>query len=436
MEEKQDKREQNAPMDGEKQNSEFWENFIDKYKKAQGYLEIGEKKAGAFFRKIQYPLLFVFLTAMAFLVRFAMFDMRSGDYNSFLVHWFEYIKTNGGFLALGEKIGDYTPAYFYILAFLTYLPFDSLYSIKFVSCLFDIVLAVSVALCSWELTKDKKITITAYAVTSFLPTVFFNSAAWAQCDGIYVSFILLCAYFMMREKHFTAMILYGVSFSFKLQAIFFAPLLAVLWFKRKIPRTAPLIIVGVYVLTCIPVWIMGRDIVDLLVTYLYQAGSYSDRLTLNAPTILALLGTVPQEWVEYMSSVFVILAISVTVFVMYLCGHTKMEKTSFVDFGLLFALLVPYLLPHMHERYFYLADILAVVYVALHRKRWYTLLLTQFCSFLVIVEYLFTLTYFSLAQVAIMQGVNVILLCRDLWKEYGGKNAVENKKGEIAPLTE
>ncbi len=436
MEEKQDKREQNAPMDGEKQNSEFWENFIDKYKKAQGYLEIGEKKAGAFFRKIQYPLLFVFLTAMAFLVRFAMFDMRSGDYNSFLVHWFEYIKTNGGFLALGNKIGDYTPAYFYILAFLTYLPFDSLYSIKFVSCLFDVVLAVSVALCSWELTKDKKIAITAYAVTSFLPTVFFNSAAWAQCDSIYVSFILLCVYFMMCKKHFTAMILYGVAFSFKLQAIFFAPLLAVLWFKRKIPRTAPLIIVGVYVLTCIPVWIMGRDIVDLLVTYLYQAGSYSDRLTLNAPTVLALLGTVPQEWVEYMSSVFVILAISVTVFVMYLCGHTKMEKTSFVDFGLLFALLVPYLLPHMHERYFYLADILAVVYVALHRKRWYTLLLTQFCSFLVIVEYLFTLTYFSLAQVAIIQGVNVILLCRDLWKEYGGKNAVENKKGEIAPLTE
>ena len=405
----------------EKQHDRF-QTFIEKYKKFQGAWERGEEKVGAFFRKIQYPLLFVFMTVAAFVLRTLMFDMKSGDYNSFLAKWFDYIKENGGFMALKNKIGDYTPAYFYILAFLTYLPFDSLYSIKVVSCIFDIVLAVSVALCVWELTKDKKIVLTAYVVASLLPTVFLNSGAWAQCDGIYTAFVLLCLYFMMRKKHFTAMIMYGFAFSFKLQAIFFAPLLAVLWLKRKLPRTAPLVALGVYFLTCVPVWIMGRDLGELLLTYLMQAGSYGARLTWNAPTLVALLGTVPSDWIGYMTATFVLLAVVVTVFVMYLCGRFELNNEALADFGMLFVLLVPYLLPRMHERYFYLADILAIVYVSLHRKRWYTLVLTEFCSFLVVVEYLFTLTYFSLEQVALIQGINLILLCKDLWKDYGNRS--------------
>ncbi len=395
---------------------------ITRYKSAQAKWERGEEKVGVFFRKIQYPLLFVFVTAVAFVLRVLLFEMRTGDYNSFLVKWFDYIKANGGFLALGKKIGDYTPAYFYILALLTYLPVNSLYSIKAVSCLFDILLAVSTTLCVWEFSKNKKLAVAVYAVVSFLPTVFLNSGAWAQCDGIYVSFAVLCLYFLMRKKPFTAMIMYGISFSFKLQAVFIAPLLALLWFKRKIPRTSPLVIVGVFFLTCVPVWILGRDLWEVLTTYFAQAGQYNDRLTLNAPTLMALLGTVSSAWVGYISSAFVVLTLSVTVFVMYICGHTALTKDALVDFALLFALGVPYLLPHMHERYFYMADILAIVYGVLHRKRLYTVLLTQFCSFYVVAEYLFNLGYLSLALVAIVEGVNIILLCKDLWQDYRSRN--------------
>ncbi len=395
------------------------QTLINKKKKAQAYLERGEEKAGVFFRMMQYAMLLIFITGAAFYLRATMFDMRSGDYNSFLVKWFDRIKKNGGFLALGEKIGDYTPAYFYILAFLTYLPFDPLYSIKVVSCIFDIALAIAVTLCVWELTKDKKIAVAAYTVASLLPTVFLNSGAWAQCDSIYVSFIIFSLYFLLRKKHFTAMVFYGLGFCFKLQAIFFAPLLGVLWFKRKIPRTSPLIILGVFFLSCVPVWILGRDLGDVLRTYIAQTGQYNDRLSLNAPTLLAAFGTVRKEWVEYLSSAFVVLGITVTVFVMYICGHSKLENRSLVDFALLFALLVPYLLPHMHERYFYLADILAIVYVAIHRKRWYTLILTEFCSLWVVLNYLFTIQYLSLPLIAVLQGINLLVLCKDLWKERG-----------------
>ena len=399
-------------------------DFINGYKKFQTAWERGEGAVGRFFVKIQYPLLFVFITLIAFALRVPMFDAKTGDYNSFLSIWFAHIKENGGFLALGKPIprADYSPAYYYILAFLTYFPFEPVHLIKTASCVFDIFLATGATLCAWEITKNKKVAVLAYAVVSLLPTVFLNSGAWGQCDAIYVSFAIFSVYFLLKKKHFTAMIFYGLSFSFKLQAIFFAPVLAVLWFKRKIPRTSPLIIVGVYFLTCVPMWILGRDLGDLLKVYFNQTGTYSSRLVLNAPSLLALVGTLSKGWVEKLSPAFVILAVAVTIVVMYVYGHTDLNRDTFVDFGLLFALGVPYLLPHMHERYFYMADILAIVYVVLHKKRWYTAVLTQFCSFYVVTEYLFQPDYLSLAMVALIEGINIILLCKDLWKDYSKRN--------------
>ena len=136
------------------------------------------------------------------------------------------------------------------------------------------------------------------------------------------------------------MILYGVSFAFKLQAIFIDPLLALLWLKRKIPRTSPLVIVGVYVLFCVPMWMMGRDITELLFVYLRQMGQYNDRLTLNAPTFLAFVGGVSKEWIEKLSPAFVVFTIALTAIAMYVCMHTQAEqKQNVIGFALLFALL-------------------------------------------------------------------------------------------------
>ena len=397
------------------------EKFVALYKKTCNIYERGEKAVGNFFVRMQYPLLLLAITVFAFLLRTYFFDIKTGDYNNFLSVWYSYIKENGGFLALGTPIpgADYSPAYYYLFALLTYLPLEPVHAIKLLSCLFDVFLAVGVTLCVWELTKNKKIAILGYAVVSFLPTVFLNSGAWGQCDAIYVSFAVLSLYFLLKKKHYTAMILYGVAFSFKLQAIFIAPLLAVLWFKRKIPRSSPFIILGVYFLSCVPMWMMGRNLLELLVVYFRQAGQYNDRLSLNAPTFLALVGNLSQGWVEGFSSSFVILAFGVTGMVMYIIGHTEIDKKeNLVAFALLFALGVPYLLPHMHERYFYIADILSIIYFALNRKRWYTAVLTQICSFYVVAAYLLRPDWLSLSEIALVQALNIILLCRDLWKDY------------------
>ena len=44
------------------------------------------------------------------------------------------------------------------------------------------------------------------------------------------------------------------------------------------------------------------------------------------------------------------------------------------------ALLIPFLLPRMHERYFYIADILSVIVFFYNRKKWYIPAITVFAS--------------------------------------------------------
>ena len=383
-----------------------------------------------FLIKYEFALLFIAITIMTMLVRFALFDGRSGDYNGFLSEWFNTIKAEGPLKALGHKIGDYTPAYFYILTILTFIPVSSLVSIKFVSCIFDIVLAIAVCLCVKELTKSKWKTFAAYAIVLLMPSVFLNSGAWAQCDSIFTSFCIWSLYFLLKKKNVTAVIMYGIAFAFKLQAIFMAPLFAVMWFKGKIPLWSPLLVVGVYVLFCVPSWLCGRSLWSLLTVYFDQAGSYR-MLTLFATTFVALFGKVSMNsnshHVDRVSTMLIMLALTVTILLIYLCARkTKWKRESAIDFAYLFCLIVPFFLPHMHERYFYLATLVSIVYSFLHPKRIYAAAISEFCAFYVVCNHLYTINYLSLQIVTMIQVANIVLLLRDLWKDYIVNGANEN----------
>ena len=74
-------------------------------------------------------LFLLLISGAALLTRFYLFPIESNDYQQFLQNWFATLKENGGLAAIGMNIGDYMPPYFYILALLTYLPFNDLYLI-------------------------------------------------------------------------------------------------------------------------------------------------------------------------------------------------------------------------------------------------------------------------------------------------------------------
>ncbi len=70
-------------------------------------------------------------------------------------------------------------------------------------------------------------------VVLFAPTIFINSAAWGQCDAIYAAFCLGSLYFLLKERPAWACTFFALALSFKLQAIFFFPVLLVLLLHER-----------------------------------------------------------------------------------------------------------------------------------------------------------------------------------------------------------
>lgn len=229
-------------------------------------------------------LLVFFLSAAAILSRCALLNNISGDYSQFLSGWFDSLKAAGGLPGIGLSLGDYTPPYIYILSLLTYLPLSSLYSIKLVSILFDFVLAIAGMRAVYLSTGNKTYAIGAYTALLFIPTVVLNGSFWGQCDAIFTSFLLLSLICYMKDRPLAGTILFAVSFCFKLQAVFFAPLLVFLWLKNRIRLLHLLAIPAVYLISILPAWIAGRPLPELLSIYISQSGQYS-RISLNAPNL-------------------------------------------------------------------------------------------------------------------------------------------------------
>jgi len=68
---------------------------------------------------------------------------------------------------------------------------------------------------------------------------------------------------------------------------------------------------------------------------------------------------------------------------------------------LVFALALPFLLPNMHERYFYLADVVSIIYAFCFPRFFYVAMIEQLCSFMSYTSYLFGTQVLNLAYVAL-----------------------------------
>jgi Gpi18-like mannosyltransferase len=68
----------------------------------------------------------------------------------------------------------------------------------------------------------------AFLAVILSPTVIYNSSLWGQCDVIYTTGLIACVYFLSIHKQIPALMSFGLALSFKLQAMFLAPLLLTL----------------------------------------------------------------------------------------------------------------------------------------------------------------------------------------------------------------
>lgn len=73
----------------------------------------------------------------------------------------------------------------------------------------------------------------------------------------------------------------------------------------------------------------------------------------------------------------------------------KFSENKLIKMFLIFSMTMPYFLPYMHERYFYLADVLVLIYVALNPKKFYVAILEMLNSMIGYMVYLWNVPFFN-----------------------------------------
>ncbi len=290
----------------------------------------------------------------ALYIRSIFFPILNKDSNTFLIPWYNFIQTNGFFTAFSQKFYDYNPPYVYLIGLVTFLPWiPKLTAIKLISVLFDFVAAAAGYKIAVHLKKGKKWGWLAFLSVLLAPTVFIESGLWGQCDIIYTAFLLWMAYALLCNKPRQALFFFSLAFVFKSQAVFLGPIILLLLLKRKLHLFDLWIPIAVYFISLLPALIAGCPLIILLKTYFTQISVYQS-LSMNAPNIFYLFSD--EKYYSHISVLIgLFLAGVFTVFfIVYRMKIPAQPKPQIVLWDAsFFGFFIPFLLPEMHERYFF-----------------------------------------------------------------------------------
>ena len=303
--------------------------------------------------------------------------------DDWLMYWDPWISDlkEMGFSYLATDRYDYTPTFVYILWAISRLPINPMTAYKGLHCVLDFVAAGILGKMIWEVTGSKRKGILSYGLFLIVPTIWANSALWAQCDIIFMTFLLLCFYYLFEDRPCKAMFFYGMAFVFKLQSLFIFPFLVILWVNKKVDLKHFLWIPALYFLSIVPAWIAGRPLMDLINIYMAQGAQDVWSLSIKWPNIYQIIGN--QFFLLEYASAGTWLILGILMVILYAMAQKRYRITNefIVQMALFFAILTPWFLPHMHERYGCVADILAIIYAMMNTKKFYFPLVQILVSF-------------------------------------------------------
>ena len=302
------------------------------------------------------------LLIIAMAIRGWVFYYRTGDYNDFLSRWVEFYRQSGGFRALSQSVGNYNLPYLYFLAAFSYLDIPDLHLIKLLSVFFDLILAWGVARLVYIFKDNRTAILCSFFVTLFLPTVYLNGALWGQCDSIYAAFAIWSIVFALSGRPVLSVISIALSFAFKLQAVFLMPVFLIYIFAKKLRWRHLLAFPATYVVTALPAVLCGRPFKDAILLYFNQAETVGSSLNYNSPSVFAFIpwGAEVNEAVLTEIGIVIAFLFLFLLFVHCYIRRSTLDNRALLICSMIVVLAVPYLLPHMHDRYFYISDVLSV----------------------------------------------------------------------------
>ena len=297
------------------------------------------------------------LLGFAILERVAVWHQRPSDMGIFLEPWFAHIVHYGPVQAFAHPFSNYAPAYLYLLAIGSFAHglLATIDIIKILSVLGTIFLTVAVA----DLLKAAGADRRGALLVLVLPSVAYNDALLGQCDALWSGCCILALAAIIRGRTLTSMLWCGIAIAFKAQAAFIAPVIVGAMIGRRSPLWQWAIPPLVFVATITPPWLLGWPGVELLTVYLQQAELDQLAGRLANPWMLFTVfgeGFAPNMfWLGYAA------ACSAAVGIAALAARNVRDPKLLILLGAMAGTALPFLLPKMLERYYFLGDILTLV---------------------------------------------------------------------------
>lgn len=326
------------------------------------------------------------IVLVALALRFAFLNIVPPDAYYYLLPWFEQLSVGGlGALAhglvgvLGNTDANYAPPYYYLLwlatNFVGLLP--PLWLIRFVSFCFD-PLGAFFAYKIVRLYLSERRAMYAAALVFAAPTAIINDGWFGQCDMLWTSLVLGSLYFALQRKSLLSIAFFAVAFSFKAQACFFAPFLFMLLVRGEIKLWAFAVAPLVYAATLLPAIAVGVNWEVAATTYLRQGDAYR-RLSSHAPNLYYIFGD--HFYAQGVALGFVLTtAACFALAVLPRLRNATLDINARMLAATMFLALVPFLLPKMHDRYFFAADMTSIILVIFVPRLWAVPVILQISS--------------------------------------------------------
>ena len=316
----------------------------------------------------------------------AFWPIVTSDIALSYVPWLEHIRAEGPREALGTPFGDHTPPYYYLLSLAA--PFVGAVSpealVKLVSLAGTLMLAASV----WRLARALRVERPELvaAATLMLPGVALNTALMGQCDALSTAPLVLAVAAVIERRTARMFLWCGVAAAVKAEAAFCAPFFLAMAIRHRAPWREWLLAPVTTLAMFAPALLLGWPLSDLLTIDTRQAGFFEE-LSRNAPNIWAVLQVLPLGLP--LTGLANAAALGASAAYTAHFGTHPLTARATVAAAALAPLLVVGLLPRMHERYFYAADVLVFVWAAAsgRARDWVTAALVQLGSLLGILAY-------------------------------------------------
>ena len=256
-----------------------------------------------------------------------------------------------------------------------------------------------------------------YAIVLFLPNFILNSCVWAQCDSIFSFFVLLSCYYLYRKNEKKSIIYFTLAFCFKIQAIFFLPVLIIYLLKKQLKIKSLIWFPITYLIVILPSILCGMSpFYALFGAYLKQTTSYQ-LINMSAPNLYIMFN---HEFLDQnINFILIGLTLAICAILAFVFTNDKKDnENKIILISYMYTLIVPFVLPHMHERYFYLSDVFAILFALTFTKYYYISILTIFSSLPLLIRYLFgVIDNVNIVNLSLIMFAGILLLFRVIHTE-------------------